>query len=343
MRAAFIRKPRSPGGSTPQCGLVRLPAAAVQDDDRDGCDDQQDARSALHRKGFAEDRDADDHGRKRFQGPEDRGQRRPDAFDGLHQRHVRHGRGRKRHPEDAEPRRAVRLDANTARNEAAGNEIQSPQPHHVTGQHRGVDPHGTALAHADNITAVRDDRNGGRDHAQRGISPGEIDVAQRKEHGADDGHADGRKDPYGAFFAEEAHHGQGDGQRIHEMDGRRDAAGDMLVGDDQAQRRGGAEKAQEEYRPQFRPREAETAPGEQRQGTEKQRRDTPTVGQHLERRVAQAEQQQCEERRQPESRRRQGRVENTFGTFHKTGISGGKCRKYCRFTRNFLQFCSDYG
>ena len=42
------------------------------------------------------------------------------------------------------------------------------------------------------------------------------------------------------------------------MDGRRDTAGDMLVGDDQAQRRGGAEKAQEEYRPQFRPREAET-------------------------------------------------------------------------------------
>lgn len=93
----------------------------------------------------------------------------------------------------------------------------------------------------------------------------------------------------------------------------------MLIGDDKAQRRDGAKKAQQEDGDQFAASQPETPSRTHGQCTRKQRRDAPAVGQRLERRIAPGEQQR-EERRQSEGGRRQRRIENTFCTFHKTDL-----------------------
>ena len=108
------------------------------------------------------------------------------------------------------------------------------------------------------------------------------------------------------------------------MDGRSHAAGDIAVGYDERKRRGGAEKAQQEDRPQFLPPEAEIASGRDTADSQTQRRHAPAVGQHLERGVPRSQQQEGEQRRQPESRGGESRPENAFRTFHRLAVLRAK-------------------
>ena len=84
-------------------------------------------------------------------------------------------------------------------------------------------------------------------------------------------------------FAEKERHGQRDGQRIEEMNGRSDACGDVGIGEDEAQRTAGPEEAQQEDDAEIPAGDAQ--PPARRQPEEQQRRrgDAPAVGQHLER------------------------------------------------------------
>ena len=81
----------------------------------------------------------------------------------------------------------------------------------------------------------------------------------------------------------EQRHGQRDGQRIEEMNGRSDACGDVGIGEDEAQRTAGPEEAQQEDDAEIPAGDAQ--PPARRQPEEQQRRrgDAPAVGQHLER------------------------------------------------------------
>lgn len=117
---------RNRSGRTGGCEVLLRPAAGAENDDAHGGHDQQNPRGPLRGKGFAEDRDADDDGRQRLQGSENRSQRRADALNRLHQRHVGEGRGGKRETEDAEPRHAVGFDPDAARQQAAEDKIERP-------------------------------------------------------------------------------------------------------------------------------------------------------------------------------------------------------------------------
>ena len=150
----------------------------------------------------------------------------------------------------------IGLETDAAREAPSDDEEQRPESHHITGQHRGIDLHGPALAHTHDVTAIGND--------------------------PDDRQGDGSKGPHRTAFAEEAHHHQCHDQRIHEMDRRGHSAGDILVGYHQAQRRGGPENAQQEHRAQFAPAEAEVTPCHQSVGAQTERRHAPAVSQHLE-------------------------------------------------------------
>ena len=222
----------------------------------------------------------------------------------------------------------VGLKTHAARQQAPGDEKQRTEGHHAAGQHRGVDLHRAAPAHAHDVTAVGDDRDGRRNDSQRRVAVREIDVAQRQQHRADDRHADRREGPHRTAFAEETHHHDGHDQRIHEVNRRGHPAGDVLIGDHQAQRRRGAEQAQQEHRAQLAPPEAEIAPRQQAVSSQTQRRHTPAVGQDLERRITHAQQQQGEQRGQSECRRGESRPENAFDTQHKKLVWSRKNKKY---------------
>ena len=112
------------------------------------------------------------------------------------------------------------------------------------------------------------------------------------------------------------------------MNCRSYTAGNILIGDHQAQRRRSAEQAQQEHRAQFAPPEAEIAPRQQAVGSQTQRRHPPAVGQDLERRITHAQQQQGEQRGQSECRRGESRPENAFDTQHKKLVWSRKNKKY---------------
>ena len=232
------------------------------------------------------------------------------------------------HTEDIEPRMRVGLKTHAARQQAPGDEKQRTEGHHAAGQHRGVDLHRAAPAHAHDVTAVGDDRDGRRNDPQRRVAVREIDVAQRQQHRADDRHADRREGPRRTAFAEETHHHDGHDQRIHEVNRRGHPAGDVLIGDHQAQRRRSAEQAQQEHRAQFAPPEAEIAPPPAGRRLPDTTTPPPAVGRDLERRITHAQQQQGEQRGQSECRRGESRPENAFDTQHKKLVWSRKNKKY---------------
>lgn len=114
------------------------------------------------------------------------------------------------------------------------------------------------------------------------------------------------------------------------MNGGGHPAGNVLIGDHEAQRCGGAENAQQEHRSQFAPAEAKIASRRQAVGHQAERRHTPAVGQHFERRISHPDQQQGEQRSQSESRRREGRPENSFDAIHTISVYGDKSKQYIR-------------
>ena len=226
---------------------------------------------------------ADQHGRERLHCAENRGERRPDGLDGLHECDVGDGRGRDRQSEDVAPGAGV-VDPMQSRCQTARRcEQRGADGHDQQREGRRFDLCGAALAHADDIARVGDHRKEGRGDAERRVAAVRTDVARREQCGAGERNGDGREQPPRTAFAEKERHGQRDGQRIEEMNGRSDACGNVGIGEDEAQRTAGPEEAQQEDDAEVPAGDAQ--PPARRQPEEQQRRrgDAPAVGQHLER------------------------------------------------------------
>ena len=257
--------------------------AALRHDDRDCGYAQYDARDPCRGEGLAEVKHADQYGRERLHCAENRGERRPDGLDGLHECDVGDGRGRDRQSENVAPGAGV-VDPMQSRCQAARRcEQRGADGHDQQREGRRFDLCGAALAHADDIARVGDHRKEGRGDAERRVAAVRTDVARREQCGAGERNGDGREQPPRTAFAEKERHGQRDGQRIEEMNGRSDACGDVGIGEDEAQRTAGPEEAQQEDDAEIPAGDAQ--PPARRQPEEQQRRrgDAPAVGQHFER------------------------------------------------------------
>lgn len=207
----------------------------VEYDDADGRNDQSHAQGACPAEPLSEDRCTDGYCRQRFQCPENRRERRPDEFDRPDQRDVGDRRGRERQSENGEPLFSVGHEPDTAREHTSAEKQQSSEGHDVKGQGGRFDLRRAALAYADDIAGIGEYRNGGSNGPRRGISAPAADSSGREEGDTGQRNADGRCRSPRDTFAEKECHGQGDGQRVHEMDDRSDPARDILIGDHQTQ------------------------------------------------------------------------------------------------------------
>ncbi len=291
--------------------------AVIEDYHTGSDDDDCQTDGGFDGKGLCKSPDADEYGGNGFQDTQDGTQGGSHQFYGFDQGDVGNGGCRDGDAQDVQPGGFLTEGdpGDTSGKLAGDDEADGGKSHDVAGQGSGFHIIELFVAQADDVDGIRHHRKNGIDQSACQITLFQPDASGGEQDGPHNGEEDGTDLDPGFLLMEKEHHDCRNNQRIHEMNGGRGPAGDVLERKQQGNRRQCPEDGDEQGRQDGFLGQTERVAGQQRKNHQHQSADPPSVGQYFNGGISFVHQDDRKIRGQSEGKGGDGRQGNPYNVF----------------------------